>query len=426
MKPNILYFIVHDLGQHLACYGDGTIPSPNLDRLAAEGVKFTHFFGASTPCSPARGCRMTGRYSHDQGLMGLVNRGWDYPEPRRSIVHDLNEAGYFTQLVGFQHESSNVDELGYQAVSEHPERPRHRADKVADEAIRFLASDAAARQPFFLSMGTFEVHLPFDKEEYVPDDPADVALPGFLPDNEVTRGEMAKFHGSIRFMDEQFGRIMTALDASPMRDNTIVVFTTDHGMAFPRAKSTLYDSGIGVALIVRMPKSLAGPRGVCDELLSGIDLRPTLCELAGAEIDPDVQGRSFAALLTGSGDYVSRAEVFSEKNFHDCFDPIRCIRTDRYKHLRSFSETTNLPLPQDILRTFPPESLRGDAFDPRPAEELYDLQADPGEENNLAGSPDHAAVLDDLRGRLQRWMEETNDPILSGEQIPYPPEQPMD
>ncbi len=421
MKPNIVYFICHDLGRHLACYGDQTIRSPHLDAMASEGVLFTNLVGASTPCSPARGCRMTGRYAHSQGLIGLVNRGWDYPTTPRSIINDLNDAGYFTQLVGFQHEASDVAELGYQGVW----KDSVRADKVADRAIEFLGSEAASRQPFFLSMGTFEVHLPFDKPEYQPADPSEVALPSFLPDNEITRRQMAMFHGSIRFMDEQFGRILAALDASDLRNNTIVVFTTDHGMAFPRAKSTLYEAGIGVATIVRMPKSLGGRTGVCDELLSGIDLRGTLCELAGAPVGPDVQGRSFAPLLTGQGEYQPREEVFSEKNFHDCFDPIRCVRTRQYKYLRSFGDVTNLPLPQDIKRTFPPESLRSDALAPRPAEELYDLGADPGEETNLIDSPEHAAVRDDLRARLQAWMEQTDDPILSGEQIPCPPEQPL-
>ena len=421
MRANIVYFICHDLGRHLACYGDETIPSPNLDAMAEQGVRFSSFFAASTPCSPARGCRMTGRYAHDQGLIGLVNRGWDYPAAPRSIVHDLNDAGYLTQLIGFQHESSNVDDLGYQGVW----RESMRADAVADEAVRFLHGRVGSSQPFFLSIGTFEVHLPFDKAEYNPDDPDKVALPSFLPDNDITRGQMAMFHGSIRFMDEQFGRILAALAETSLHENTIVVFTTDHGMAFPRAKSTLYDAGIGVALIVRMPKAMGGRTGPCDELFSGIDLRPTLCELAGATIDPDVQGRSFAPLLTGKGRYRPREEIYSEKNFHDCFDPIRCVRTRRYKYIRSFRELANLPLPQDIERAFPAGSLRPDALEPRPAEELYHIDADPGEERNLVGSAEHADDLTELRTKLQAWMEATEDPVLSGQDPPSPPEQPL-
>lgn len=421
MKPNILYFIVHDLGRHLGCYGDATIPSPNLDAFAESGVRFTNFYGASTPCSPARGCLMTGRYAHDQGLMGLVNHGWSFPTPPRTLAHDLADNGYFTQLVGFQHESPDPATLGYQSCWCKSMQAHH----VADRAIEFLRTEAAARQPFFLSMGTFEVHLPFKQERYRFDDPAEVALPSFLPDNETARRQMAMFHGAIRFMDEQFARVLAALDESPMRDNTLVIFTTDHGMAFPRAKSTLYDPGIRVAMLMRLPEALGGGGRVCEELLSGIDLRPTLCELVGLPIEPDVQGRSFAPLLTGQGDYRPRREIFSEKNYHDRFDPIRCIRTKRHKYIRNFREGPMCPLPKDIVQAFPPEARRADYKTQRPAEELYDLACDSGEENNLIGRPEHAQVEGELRARLEAWMRETDDPVFAGRNVPYPPQQPF-
>ncbi|OPX21848.1 MAG: hypothetical protein B1H04_05970 [Planctomycetales bacterium 4484_123] len=418
-RPNILYIICHDLGRHLGCYGDATVPSPNLDRLAGQGVRFTNFYGASTPCSPARGCLMTGRYAHCQGLMGLAHIGWGYHPGTRTVAHDLAGAGYLTALIGFQHESPDVNKLGYQ----HIWRDSTRSDLVADETIRFLGSEAPRRQPFFLSVGISEVHLPFDRDYYRFDDPAEVALPGFLPDNDETRRQMAMFHGAIRFMDQHVGRIIEALDRSDLAGSTVVVFTTDHGMAFPRAKSTLYDPGIGVAAIVRMPAAAGVGGTVCDDLISGVDLRPTLCELAGVAIAPEVQGRSFAAVLRGQGQHDARTEIFSEKNYHNHYDPCRCVRTQRYKYIRNFRDGPFALLPTDIEMAFPARCRRGDLNAPRPAEELYDLSADPWEENNLIDSPEHAQVRDQLRERLQAWMERTNDPVLENPLIPYPPEQ---
>jgi len=419
MKPNILYMICHDLGRHLSCYGDPTIRSPNLDKLAGEGVRFTNFFGASTPCSPARGCRMTGRYAHCQGLMGLAHKGWEYQPGTRSVVHDLNDAGYLTRLVGFQHETARPETLGYRQRWQESTR----SDLVADEAIRFLGSSEACRGPFFLSVGVGEVHLPFDRDYYEFADPAEVALPAFLPDNEPTRRQMAMFHGAIRFMDEHLGRIVSALDDSPLRRNTIVIFTTDHGMAFPRAKSTLYDPGIGITLIFRMPESMGPGGSVRQELISGVDLRPTVCELAGAPIPDEVQGSSFASLLTGQGNYRARTEIFSEKNYHNHYDPIRCVRTDRYKYIWNLREAPYGLLPSDIEEAFPPRSRRPDLSAPRPEEELYDLSADPDEDHNLIGRAEHAEAADQLRAKLRQWMERTGDPFLSDKLIPYPPKQ---
>jgi arylsulfatase A-like enzyme len=178
-----------------------------------------------------------------------------------------------------------------------------------------------------------------------------------------------------------------------------------------------------VSLIVRMPPGAGSAGEVRGELLSSVDIRPTLAALAGAECEADIPGRSFAPLLTGEGTYEPREEVFSEKNFHDHYDPIRAIRNERYRYVRNFRPGPNLLLPSDIQRDFPPTSRRPDHFAPRPAEELYDLQADPGEETNLIDRPDLAAVRDDLRARLDRWMESTDDPLLTTDLIPWPAEQ---
>ncbi len=412
MSHNIVHFICHDLGQELACYGNATIPSPTLDAFAAEGVRFTNYFAASTPCSPSRGCIMTGKYAHCNGLIGLVNRGWNMPESETTIVDCLNAAGYQTAHFGLQHERKDPAHNHYA----HNWRASLDAKRVAEQVASHLA---VAPRPFYINAGTFEVHLSFDQPHYTFDDPGAVELPHYLPDTPEVRLERARIHGAIRYMDEAFGTILDAIEAAGRRDDTIVVFTTDHGAAFPRAKSTLFDPGIVTALLMRFPE---GSTGVHDELLSNIDLMPTLLEAVGLEVPESVQGQSFYGLLSGVS-YTPRYVIFSEKNFHDHYDPVRAVRTDRYKYIRSFTDQPKIPLPKDIQASIASKTLRPDANEPRPREELYDLAIDPHEETNRMDDPELAAVREDLTARLDTWMRETNDPLLQTTDLPYPPEQ---
>ena len=419
MRLNILQFVCHDLGRELNCYGNSSIKSPRIDALAEEGVLFKNHFCASTPCSPSRGCIMTGRYSHSNGLIGLVNRGWDMPEREHTMVDYLNEEGYETWRFGFQHERKDPAKYRYRHEAGGPGA----VELAAAKLIEWLESPEAKKGPWYANIGSSDVHLPFDREKYTFADPApaQVNVPPFLPDNPDVRLELARFRGAIAFMDDWVGRILDALDRAGLRERTLFIFTTDHGAAFPRAKSTLYDPGIGTALIMRVPEGTEIEPGRCDELLSNVDLAPTLLEMIGAPVPEQVQGRSFWPLLAGA-EYEPRKEVFSEKNFHDVYDPVRSIRTNRFKYIRSFEEVKNLPLPKDIRRSIASNELRADAFETRPPEELYDLRQDPVEERNLANDPAYEHVRDDLAGRLEEWMRSTGD-FLPGQEPEAPPEQ---
>jgi len=434
MQPNILYIIAHDLGRHLGCYGQRTVESPNLDALAAGGVMCTNYFAASIACSPSRGCIMTGRHAHSNGLVGLVNLGWDLPPEERTIVDELNDASYHTVQVGFQHERRDHKTNGYARSDDSHGRDRNFAEVVAAKVCDFLRIEANDRQPFYLNAGTFEVHLPFTRDVYEPADPDDVEVPPFLVDNANVRTELGRFHGSIKYLDKAVGEILRTLDETGLADNTIVIFTTDHGMDFPRAKATLFDPGIETALIVRAPRTtLNGP---CEALLSNIDLTPTLLDMIGREVPEQMQGRSFWPLLDGREEaYEPRTEIFGERNYHGHYDPMRYVRTGRYKYIRSFEEgmpavalsyvfsykdgvpTAIWEGARDSLALF---ELPPGATGPRAPEELYDLIKDPYEQRNLAGSPEHAAVLDNMRARLERWMHETGDFLLTGD-VPTPP-----
>jgi arylsulfatase A-like enzyme len=215
-------------------------------------------------------------------------------------------------------------------------------------------------------------------------------------------------------MDTGVGRILQALDELGLAESTCVVFATDHGAAMPRAKCTLYDPGIEVALLWRWPQG-GVPRGrVVDELVSNVDVTPTLLEALGLPLPGRLQGRSFWPLLTGAGAYSPRTEVFAEKTFHTYYEPMRAIRTARHKLIVNFEVSTVVDVPSDIRESpIYPLMLR-QLNDVRPSIELYDLAADPWEQHNLADTPDVDAIQADLRQRLLRWMTETDDPLLRG------------
>ena len=227
------------------------------------------------------------------------------------------------------------------------------------------------------------------------------------------------FHGAIRRMDESVGSILDALARSGFSENTIVVFTTDHGIAFPRAKATLYDPGLHTTLIIRWPKGIAGGRAV-RELISNIDLLPSLLDAVGTTVPADVQGRSFLSLLRG-GEYTPNKMFFAEKNTSPD-DINRCIRTERYKYIRNYNDGPILNLPTDIEASLTRRDMGDDHLTPRPAVELYDLEKDPLEMDNLAGMPEIKEIENDLASRLDKFLEETKDPILGGS-IPRPPEE---
>jgi N-sulfoglucosamine sulfohydrolase len=241
--------------------------------------------------------------------------------------------------------------------------------------------------------------------------PAGLQVPGYLPDIPEAVEEMTAVEQTITAMDAAAGRFLEALDRAGRSRDAFVVFTTDHGLAIPRAKCTLYDPGLEVALIARWPAGGVSGGGVQTRMVSNIDVLPTLLEAAGAPVPDDVQGTS---LLEGRG------AIFAEKTFHSYYDPMRCVRTQRHKLIRNFEQSFAVEVPGDvqagpIFRADPTRYSRD-----RPSMvELYDLDADPLEMQNLAGRAEVAPIEEELRDLLSRWMRETRDPLLDGP-IPSP------
>lgn len=436
--PNILVFLPHDLGDTLHCFGHGAVRSPNLDRLAGRGVRFTNWFCASPECSPSRGAMMTGYHPHQNGMMGLANFGWRLCEPH--LARRLFELGYETHLFGFQHEIHGAPEsLGYRHIHARKAWPNGRiaVENVCEDLSAFLSGvGSESDRPWFVYAGFDDVHRPWPPETSFTLN--DVRVPPYLPDNPAIRKDLSKFYQNIENMDKAIGRTLDALAASPAAAHTVVVFTTDHGPAFPRAKATLYDPGLRIPLIMYWPGRIEGGRA-CDELLCNVDFTPTVLDLVGAGVDEKFAGRSFAALLDGR-DYPPREQIVASLLYDVAYDPMHAVRTRTHKYIRSFAATTQDAAGADseTLATHAAgQWIRVDDFDvmsspawkslakeypPPPREELYDLHTDRWEQRNLVGEPLADDVLEDMRNRLRDWMIATDSPLLRGH-VPPPAKQ---
>jgi N-sulfoglucosamine sulfohydrolase len=412
MPPNILYLNSHDTGRYVQPYGNA-VPTPNIQWLADQGVMFRNAFCAAPSCSGSRAALLTGSYCHNNGMMGLAHRGFALYDYDQHIVRTLGRAGYHTELIGEQHVSATPNVLGYDIVHKVPNTT---VSSVAPAAIDALARDIP--QPFFLSVGFFETHRSFFAPSSVRDRVYSLPPP-FLPDTPEIRQDVAAYKASARSLDHGIGSVLNTLHETGLDRNTLVICTTDHGLAFPTAKASLLDRGIGVMLIMRGPGM---PVGVAhDELVSQIDLFPTICELAGIEPPPWLQGRSLVALVSGDEEPGIRDEVFSELTYHAAYEPQRAIRTERFKYVRRFDDYPTPILPNcDDSPSKDAYLARGWAERPVPRETLHDLFFNPGEGRSLIDDPSYAPVLQDLRDRLRRWMEKTADPLLDGP-VPAPP-----
>ena len=413
-KPNILYIHSHDTGRYIRPYGHA-VPTPNLQRLAERGVLFRRAYCAAPTCSPSRAALLTGQAAHSAGMLGLATRHFRLRDFSQHIIHTLKGVGYTSALAGFQHLSGGryhggAADIGYDQVLTEDLARAHIA------AVDFIRSKP--EEPFWLTVGFFETHRRFPTEHDV--NPDFVLPPALFPDTPATRQDMANFIAMAQVLDDKIGHVLRALDETGQRENTLVIYTTDHGLAFPEMKCNLTDHGIGVALIMDGPAPFSGGR-VIDGMVSQIDIFPTLCDILGIDWTDWLQGHSMLPLLTGERAAI-RDEIFAEVNFHVAYEPIRAVRTERYKYIRRFDGRRS-PVLSNIDDSITKSEWLEAGYHEREiaSERLYDTWLDPVERVNLIDSAEHAEVLADMRARLNGWMRETDDPLLGG-QAPAPPE----
>ena len=411
-RPNILYIHSHDTGRFVQPYGF-QVPTPNIQLLADQGVLFRKAFCTAPTCSGSRASLLTGTYCHNNGMMGLAHRGWELYDYGQHWIHTLRRAGEARHDDDGHALSKDPAVIGYDEIVK---LDSTRAEDVAPLTIEALRR-AEGDRPWFMSVGFFETHRDFFAPTSVRDTLYSLP-PENLPDLPGVRRDVASFKASARALDHGIGGVLHALHDLDIVEDTLVLCTTDHGIAFPGAKATLHDRGTGVMMIMRGPGFTGGK--VIDAPVTHLDVFPTLCELVDLEPPDWLQGRSLMPLVRGEVASLHDA-TFAETTYHAAYEPQRAVRTERWKYIRRFDER-----PQPVLANVDDGESKdvllaagwGDSVVPR--ERLYDLLLDPAEGNNLVEDATCAGVLAEMRERLEQWMRETEDPLLDGP-VPAPP-----
>jgi len=401
-KKNILHIITHDTGRHLGYFGED-VRTTNIDQLAKNGVIFTNYFCSAPQCSPSRASMFSSLMPHNNGVYGLAHRGFILNEKVEYLPKILNKNGYSTLLFGIQHETDNPHKLGYQKIFTN----YISCEQITPLLLNFLQEKPP--QPFFVSVGFVETHQPFPIIEKPPDT---LKVPSFLPDEIEVKKDIAGLNILIEKVDRSIGEIIKILQKTKLIENTIVVFTTDHGIAFPGAKATLFDPGIGIFLIMSGADIPSDKKFNC--LSSNLDFMPTILDYLSIKKPEKIAGISLMPIIKGEKGEI-REEIFAELTYHAAYDPIRCIRTNKYKYIRSF-EARPYYFPPNVDNCFSKGLFRRKGYYKRirPFEFFFDIEKDPLERKNLINRKDYKEIIDKFRNQLKKWMEETGDPLLKG------------
>ena len=440
-RPNVVLIVSDDHGREtLGCYGNPAIKTPNLDGLAAEGVRFTNAFCTTASCSASRSVILSGMYNHANGQYGHQHSYHHFIsfENIKTLPVRLTEAGYRTGRIGKYHVAPEDVYKFDVALPGNARSPVQMAENCRD----FIRRDS---QPFFLYFCMDDPHrgggvaedLPGKPDRFgnraegtypgvreVTYDPKDVIVPSFLPDIPECRAELAQHYQSVSRVDQGVGRLMDVLKEAGKYDNTLIIYISDNGVAFPGAKTTLYEPGMNLPCIVRRPGQKK--QGItCDALINFADLAPTICDFAGAlSGDNAFQGRSFKGVL--EQEHPKGWDVtYASHTFHEItmYYPMRVVRGRKHKLIWNIADGLDYPFASDLWAASTWQAtLRNkskyygkrtvEAYLRRPKFELYDLENDPHEVINLADNPKYEKVLAELKTKLKAFQKRTNDPWI--------------
>ena len=427
-RPNILWIIAEDMGPELGAYNHPGVETPNLDRLAAEGVRYTRAFTTAPVCSSSRSAFMTGMY---QTTIGAHNHrshredGYTLPHGVRVITDRLRDLGYFT---------ANLVHL-----TENDEEPYFRGTGKTDWNFHYDGqpfdterwSDLVPREPFYAQVNFPETHRGQEWDaahEYItrPADPAAVRMPPYYPDHPEARADWAQYLNAVMSLDRKVGFVLDRLEVDGLADRTVVIFMSDHGRAMVRGKQWPYDSGLHVPLIVRWPEGIAAPEGfeagtVSGRLVAAIDVSATTLSIASGGPPAGMQGQVFLGVHADP----PREYVFGGRDRGDeTVDRIRTVRDARYRYIRNYYSEQGLlqlnrykefsypmiPLMRELEAEGRLTPIQAQLLAPtRPREELYDVEVDPYETENLVDDPLRAKDLGRLRATLDTWIVESQD-----------------
>ncbi|MEP9358543.1 sulfatase [Sphingomonas sp. KR3-1] len=417
-RPNLVIFLADDLGRDVPPWGDGNARTPNITQLAKDGVSFDRAFVASPACAPSRAALLTGLMPARNGAEANQQAPRDDVRKLPAYLHDQ---GY--EVVAFG-KVSHYRQTGMYGF-DHYEHDNFHDPEGIPSAIRWLKARKDKSKPLAIFVGSNWPHVPWPTttEGY---DPAALKLPPKTVDTDITRDARARYYAAVSRLDQELGDTLAAVDAT-LGPDTFVLFSSDHGAQWPFGKWNLYDTGTRVPMIVRWRGHVV-PNTRTDAMVSWVDILPTLVDLAGGKPAADIDGRSFAAALTTKVRFQGRSEIYTTHNNDGSVNvyPMRSVRTDQWKYINNlhpeYTYTTHID--QWVQRvdsgTYFPSWRRAAAKDPaakdivtryfhRPAEELYDVKADPEERHNLATEPRYAPVLKRLRARLAAWRAAQKD-----------------
>lgn len=415
-KPNIVLVITDDCRfLDLGCYGSPDAITPNIDRLAAEGVRFTRFFQATAMSSATRHCLLTGLYPVRSGA---------YPNHTRlndgvgTLPQYLKQAGYRVALEGKRH-IAPIEAFPFEYLSNEQQRT------VYPELIEpFLADVARSGEPFFLYVGSTETHDPWNKGDQSLWNPNDLTLPCNLVDTPATRKQFRNYLAEINELDNQVGAVDALLHKYGLDENTIFIFTSEQGYSFPFGKWTCYDEGLHTGFVIRWPGTVK-PGRVTDAMCEYVDVTPTLVDIAGGKIPEGLDGRSFLPVIKGETDSFKNEVYGIQTSRGIFFGPeyyaIRSIRNERYAYIMNLT-------PEATFKCMSTNPKKGwwmswkekaatdefarrqvERYQKRPAEELYDIVNDPFQTRNLADDPQYAGEKARMRAKLLQWMESQGD-----------------
>lgn len=443
--PNILWLVAEDLGPYLPSFGDSTVQTPNLSRLAAEGIRYTNVYSVSGVCSPSRAAIATGMYPASIGAhhmrtlfqqpaakaKGIINYECVPPPDVRMVSEIMREHGYYCTNNSKEDYQFFASKMAWDESSVHAHWRNRPGGKPFYAIFNFgVTHESNMWNPFgrTYDMDTFppprgiqwwKQFQGVKKPLFVPED-LEVSIPPYLPTTELVVNDIRRMYSNIVEMDRHLGVVLNQLEEDGLLDNTIIVWYTDHGGPLPRQKRLLYDSGLQVPMIIRYPdQQRAGE--VDDRMISFVDFAPTLLSMAGIQALTNMQGFAFEGKYRSSQ---TRTYIHAAGDrFDEVYDMIRAVRDDRYKYLKNFKPEMPYYLPldyrekmatmQELLRMRDEGTL--DEYqmqwfrESKPIEELFDTQNDPHELHNLADDPAYSDKLTELRQECDNWMKDIED-----------------
>ena len=416
-RPNIVLFIADDVScDDIGCYGNRDVKTPNIDRLAASGIKFTNMFLTASSSSPSRNSIITGRYPHNTGGAELHTEPPDY---MISFPEILRNNGYYTVQAGKFHMGTYA-RRGFDAVNENEKLNGDGGEELWVSCLH----DRLPDKPFFMWFAAYDAHRGWGPNEFSGTHaPSSLLPPRYLGQGAKTKSDLAQYYDEIARFDSYIGKVYNELSKQGVADNTLIIIMADNGRPFPHSKTRVNDRGLQSPFIIHWPKGIGINAITSNSMISSVDIAPTILELASSEIPKTVQGRSFSKLLTKPGKKF-RNFVFAEHNWHDYEAHERMVRTKDLLYILNSRPQFPQTGPADAIGSssfLELDSLcrhgkitfeQSDIFTaPRPAEELYDCSKDPVQFDNLINTAEYLMKAKQMRSILRKWMNTTGDNI---------------